>query len=235
MEYLGVLIGCLMTIVIMYFVFGINIRKIKEAGKNKKLDEIVNRFPENKEICENILKSMNNSKTKIKENTDKDNKTSLYVAVSDTIFIANIRDSYTRVQTIAHECLHSIQDRKMLIFNFIYSNVYIFYFIMSAIFIIFRVFHTEWIQIVILMSMGFIYYVVRSYLETDAMTKAKYVAQDYINKYVNENQICTKEEVEEIVNEYEKINKIGIPATNYILFVNCIIKVAIIAVLAIIF
>lgn len=227
MEHLSVLLGCIIVIIILYIAFEVNIKKIKEAGKNKKLDEIANKFPENKEICISILKKLKNENVNIRENDDKENKTSLYIAITNTIFIANIKESYTRIQTIAHECLHSIQNRRLLIFNFIYSNIYLVYFILSILLTIFGVFKNIYLQIIILTFMGFIYYVIRSYLETDAMTKAKYVAEDYMKEYIQQNAVCTKQEINDISNEYDKINKIGIPATNFILATNCIIKVII--------
>ncbi len=83
------------------------------------------------------------------------------------------------------------------------------------------------LQIVILALLSFFYYVVRSFLETDAMTKAPYLAKEYMLDYIAKSPICTKEEVEEIIKQYHKINHLGIPATNYILMVNCIIKIII--------
>lgn len=225
MENVIILIGILIIIGIGYFIFNIQVKEMKKVGKNEKLDKLIAKFPENKEICEAILQKLKNTKVKIKENEDKDNKTSLYIAISDTIFIANIKDTYTRIQTIAHECLHSVQSRKLLLFNFIYSNFYILYFILSLILTIFGVFKDTKLQIVILSILGFFYYVIRSYLETDAMTKAKYVAKEYMLDYIKLNPITNKEEVEEIVKEYDRINNLGIPATNYILMVNCMSKI----------
>lgn len=225
MEYIIILILLLILIGIGYVIFNIQLKEMKRAGKNKKLDELTSKFPENKEICKSILEKLDNSNVKIKENEDKDNKTSLYIAMSDTIFIANIKDTYTRIQTIAHECLHSMQSRRLLLFNFIYSNIYILYFALSIILTIFGVFKDTKLQIIILTILGFFYYVIRSYLETDAMTKAPYLAKEYMLEYIEKNPICTKEEIEEVSNEYNTINKLGIPATNYILMVNCIIKV----------
>lgn len=227
MEYIIILILLIVVIAIGYFIFNIKLKEIKKAGHNKKLDELASRFPENKQICKEILEKLKNTKVKIKENEDKDNKTSLYVAISDTIFIANIKDTYTRIQTIAHECLHSVQSRKLLLFNFIYSNIYIGYFILSIILTIIGVFKDTKLQIIILSILGFFYYVIRSYLETDAMTKARYLAKEYMMKYIEKNPICKKEEIEDIVKEYDRINKLGIPATNYILMVNCFVKVII--------
>ena len=234
MEYIPVLIICLFVIAIIYWIFDVNMKKIKDEAENKKLDEIVNKFPANEEICKNILKKLGNEKVKVKENEDKENKTSLYIAISDTIFIANIKDTYTRIQTIAHECLHSVQNRKMLLFNFYYSNVYLLYFILSIILTIFGVLKNYNLQIIILTLMGLVYYVVRSYLETDAMTKAKYVAEDYMKEYIDKNKICTEKEIEEMSKQYDRINKIGIPVTNAILFSNTLIKVIIYTVFVII-
>lgn len=225
MEYIIILFLLIIIVGVGYFIFNIQVKELKNAGKNEKLDELAEKFPENKEICKAILEMLNNTKVKIKENEDKDNKTSLYIAISDTIFIANIKDTYTRIQTIAHECLHSVQSKKLLLFNFIYSNIYILYFITSVILTILGIFKDTKLQIIILSLLGFFYYVIRSYLETDAMTKARYLAKDYMLEYIEKNPICKKEEVEEIVKEYDRINNLGIPATNYILMVNCIVKV----------
>lgn len=225
MELIIVLIMLVIVLIIGVFIFEINLKKLKEAGENKKCNEIVSKFPNNKEICEDILEKLDNKKVKIKENNDK--TASLYIAVSDTIFIANISKTYTRIQTIAHECLHSIQSRKLLMFNFVFSNIYILYFILSIVLTIFGVFKNYELQIIILSILGFFYYVIRAYLETDAMTKAKYLAKDYMESYNKKSNNCTKGEIEEVVNEYERINKIGIPATNFILFANCIVKIII--------
>lgn len=227
MEYILILIACLITIVILYFALGVNIRKIKEIGNNKKLNELASKFPENEEICKSILKKLKNEKTKVKQNEDKENKTSLYVAISNTIFIANIKDTYTRIQTIAHECIHSTQSKRMLLFNFYYSNIYLLYFAISIILTIVGVFKNYNLQIVILLLMSTIYYVIRSYLETDAMIKAKYVAEEYIKEYIKENKIISKEEGQDIVEEYERINKIGIPTYNFLLINSNSIRIGV--------
>lgn len=223
MELIIVLIVLVSILIVGAFIFEINIKKLKEAGDNKRCDEIVSKFPNNKEVCEDILEKLNNKKVKIKENNDK--TASLYIAITDTIFIANISKTYTRIQTIAHECLHSVQNRRLLIFNFIFSNMYILYFILSIVLTIFGVFKNYKLQIIILSVLGFFYYVIRAYLETDAMTKAPYLAKEYMIQYVEKNTICNKEKIEEVLNEYNRINKLGIPATNYILFFDCIVKV----------
>lgn len=225
MELVIVLIVLVIILIIGAFIFEVNLKELKEAGNNKKCDDIVSKFPNNKEICEDILEKLDNKKVKIKENNDK--TASLYIAISDTIFIANISKTYTRIQTIAHECLHSVQNRKLLLFNYIYSNFYILYFILSVILTILGILKDTKLQVIILTILGFFYYVIRAYLETDAMTKAPYLAKEYMLQYIEKNPICNKEKIEEVANEYQRINNIGIPATNYILMVNCIVKVII--------
>ena len=83
----------------------------------------------------------------------------------------------------------------------------------------------------ILTIFGFIYYAVRSYLETDAMTKAPYVAKQYIQ----DNKKLSNSEIEEVMSNYIKLNKIGIPMTNFQLAVSVIAKIIIYCIIAIIF
>ena len=89
------------------------------------------------ESLNKILEKLNNTQVNVKE--DENSKTSLYVVIGNTITIANIKDSFTRVQTIAHECIHSIQNKKMLWFNFIYTNLYILYFLLVSLLTIFKI------------------------------------------------------------------------------------------------
>ena len=181
MELIIALVFLLGILIAGYFAFNIRIKEIKESGHNEKFDEITAKFPNNKEICEDVLKILDNTKVKIKEEEASNKKTtSLYVAISDTIFIGNIKDTYTRIQTVCHECLHSIQPRRLLLFNFIYSNIYILYFVTSCILTIVGVFKDTKLQIIILSILSFIYYAVRAYLENDAMIKARFLAKDYM-------------------------------------------------------
>lgn len=234
MEYLVLLIILIVAIATILCIFRFNIKRIKEISKNDEMLEIANKFPNNKDICKDILKMLKNEKVKIKENTNSKDKTSLYIAITDTIFIANINDIYTRIQTIAHECIHSIQSRKMLLFNFIFTNIYALYFYIVLLFTIFRKVNYYNIHIVSLIVMAFIQYVVRSYLETDAMTRAEYLSKKYMEEYNERNKVCTEEEIENITGEYSKVNKIGIPTYNSILFIKSISKPFIYIVISII-
>lgn len=226
MEYLVVIGICIIFLIILKFAWNIkisDIKKIKKVGYDKDLNEITNKLPENKEICQSILRKLNNEKVKIKESEDKENKTSLYIAISDSILIANINDTFTRVQTMAHECLHSIQNRRTLLFNFIYSNIYFIYFLCICILSLLRLNEHGMLHLFVLTILGVIYYVIRSYLEMDAMTKAKPLAKEYIE----EQGILTIEEKNKVLDNYDLINEFGIKLTNYILIINCTIKIII--------
>ena len=131
MEFIIIAIVIIINIIILKYIFSFNKKEIEHIADNKELDELANKYPENIELAKEYLKMLKNEKVTIEEN--KDTGTSLYIAVSDKISIANIRKSYTRIQTIAHECLHSVQDRKLLMFNFIFSNIYLLYFVIICI------------------------------------------------------------------------------------------------------
>ena len=126
MEYIIVLITLIIILIITAIVYNLNPKEVKKMAKRPKLDEIVNKMPDNIEVCKSILKKLNNEDVKIEE--DKNASNCLYIAMTNKILIGNLRNSYTRIQTIAHECLHSIQNKKILKFNFIYSNIYLIYF-----------------------------------------------------------------------------------------------------------
>ena len=193
------------------------------------LDEMVRRFPSNIQICQYILKKIGNNHTKIKE--EKESETSLYLIANDTISIANINNTYTRVQTIAHECLHSIQDKKMLWFNFIYSNIFIISYIAIIICTIFGVIKNGIFWNAVILIMTIVFYFIRSMLEIDAMLKARYLAKEYME----ENKLTSKGNIEIIVKEYDKLNDLGVKATCYLLISGQIVKIIVYSIICIIF
>lgn len=221
MEVLIILLICILSLLMLGIIFKINIKNVKQIGENKELDELTEKYPSNIDICKSILEMLNNKTVKIEEN--KDSNTSLYIAISNKISIANVRGSFTRIQTIAHECLHSIQDRRILLFNFYFSNIYLIYFVIISLLALLGKLPYKMMFLSILIVLGFIYYFTRSYLENDAMIKARFLAKDYMEK----QNISSKEEIEKIVNEFDKLNNIGIRCINYNLFFNTIIKIMI--------
>ena len=118
-----------------------------------------------------------------------------------------MKNNYARIQTIAHECLHSCQDRTMLLFNFIFSNINMIYFFVISILTLVKIINNQMLQIAILMLFTLIKFSVRSFLEIDAMTRSRFLAKEYMEK----KNLCTQDEKKTLLKEYEKINKIGIP------------------------
>lgn len=214
-----------LAIILFKFVFKINFKKAKALQENKELEKITDKFPENIEVAKEMLDMLGNKGVKIEG--AKDTGTSLYIAITNKISIADMKNNYARLQTIAHECLHSCQDRTMLLFNFIFSNINIIYFFVISILTIFKMINNQMLQIAILMLFTLIQFSVRSFLEIDAMTRAKFLAKEYMEK----KNLCTNNEKELVLNEYDKINKIGIPFVVDNLLTSGLIRVLIYTIL----
>ncbi len=228
MEFGIIIIFLICIIVILRILFGSSKKQIEEIAKNETLDELAEKYPSNVEMCKEYLKMLHNETVIVEE--DKNATNSLYIAISNKIMIADVRGSFTRIQTIAHECLHSIQNRKILIFNFIYSNIYILYFIIISILKLFNILPYEMMFLAILIMGGFIYYFVRSYLENDAMIKARFLAKEYME----DKKISSQEEINKIVHHFDKLNDIGIRCVNYTLLLNIVIEILIFCVVCMI-
>lgn len=228
MEIIYFLILIILAIILFKIIFKINIKKMKEKKENKELEEITDKFPQNVEVAKTMLEMLDNNSVKIEE--AKNTETSLYIAVTNKISIADMKKNYARIQTIAHECIHSCQDRRLLLFNFIFSNINIIYFIIISILTILKVISNQNLQIEILMLFTLIEFSVRSFLEIDAMTKAKYLAKEYIEKI----KLCTEEEKNKLLKEYGDINKIGIPFVIDNLLTTALIRVLIYCIISII-
>ena len=224
-----IIIIAVIAIITIFFMMKTNVKELEKIALEKELNSIAEKFPDNTEICKSILKKLENETTKIEEN--KKSEATLYIAIQDKISIGNTHKSFTRIQTMAHECLHSIQDRKMLIFNFIYSNIYLLYFVIICILIILKKLDNVMLYSNIFLILSFIYYVVRVFLENDAMIKAQYIAKDYMQK----QDVVTEEEVNKIFEGFQNLNKGLIKGTNCNLFTGIMIKLVIFNVLSLIF
>lgn len=228
MEYIIIILISIISVLFLKQIFNIKISNLKNYKDSKELTDISNKFPENIELTKEILKKLNNENVTIKENLD--SETSLYIALTNTISISSKKNTCARIQTIAHECIHSIQSRVTHIANFIISNIYIFYFFIISILTLLNIIENPLLYLAILVILGFIQFTIRAYLEIDAMTKAKYLAKEYME----EKGIITKEEINSLCDEYEKINKMGIPFYVWNLFTNNTVKIIIYAIIAVI-
>ena len=210
-------------LIILKIVFKINIKNLLKFKnkQEKELDTITKKLPNNKEMCREILKQLNNdSNVSIKE--DNNSNDCLYMIFNNSILLGNFRADFIRVQTIAHECIHSVQNKRLLWFNYIFSNLYILFFYVVCILAIFHKLSNLSLVTNILIILSFIQFSVRSYLETQAMTKAREVAKEYLEENNVPNQ-----EIKQLVSEYDKVNKIGIPFTNYQLLFKNVIRIII--------
>lgn len=229
MEFIIIGIITLIVTVVLAYVFDYDRKELKHIGEDEELDKLAETYPSNMEMCKEYLKKLKNENVKIEENEGAE--ASLYIAVTDKILIANIQKSYTRIQTIAHECLHSIQSRKLLLFNFVFSNIYIIYFIATSILLIFKLLPYKMMFLTIFLILSMIYYTVRIYLENDAMIKARYLAKEYME----EKKISSLEEIKKLVEGFDKINSVGIKCINYHFFMEIMIKTFVLAILCLLF
>ena len=221
MEYFIIIIFLITLVMILKFLFGYNKKQIEEIAKNQELDDIAKKYPNNIDMCKEYLHMLNNETVTVEE--DKTANSSLYIAISNKILIADVKESFTRIQTIAHECLHSIQDRKILLFNFIYSNIYMLYFLVISILKLCNILPYEMVFLVILILGGFVYYFIRSYLEDDAMIKARFLAKEYMES----KKISSQEEIDKIIKQFDKLNYLGIKSVNYTLSLTIMIEIII--------
>ena len=129
-----IIVISIIAILVIHFMMKINVKEIEKIALDENLNKITEKYPDNTQICKDILKKLKNENVKIEE--DINSNSTLYIAIQNKISIGNTHNSFTRIQTMAHECLHSVQDRKMLIFNFIYSNIYILYYLVTLILLI---------------------------------------------------------------------------------------------------
>lgn len=210
MESLIIFILVVITIIILKLILGSNKKIILQIANNEKLNNIVQKLPDNINICKDILKKLKNEKVKIEE---QENTNCFYFIATDKIILNKDKKYFTRVQTIAHECIHSTQNKKILWFNYIFANLLNIFWLAITILTITGVITQYALFSTIILISIIIFYVIRSYLEIEAMTKAKYIAKEYLE----ENKV---KETKEIVEEYEKLNDVGIKYTCYKLIIS---------------
>lgn len=219
MEFIIIGIVSLILLGILKLIFGYKQKELESIGIDEELDELAKKYPSNIDICKAYLKKLNNENVQIEQNNNAEN--SLYIVATNKIMIADIQKSYTRIQTIAHECLHSIQDKKMLWFNFIFSNIYILYFLVICILALFKFLPYKMLFLSILMILGLVYLAVRTYLENDVMIKARFLAKEYME----ELKISSRKEIDKLLSGFDKINNLGIKCANYYLFMDVMTKI----------
>lgn len=231
-EIIILLITAITVLVILAIVLKFNfgsIKLIKSVGEDKKLNEITNALPENEQICKDILKMLHNEEVNVKVGNE-NSQASLYIVATNSILIANIKNTFTRVQTIAHECIHSVQDKRVLWFNFVFSNIYLIYFACITVLALFNKLPEVNFFAIILAMMSMLLYFIRSYLETDAMIKARYLAKEYMDM---NKDLVGEDNIRIVVENYDKLNNIGVKFYNLKLIFDYMVRVIIFCLVAI--
>ena len=177
-----------------------------------------------------MLEMLENTDVKVINNPDENSQTSLYTIFNNKISIANTKGSHARIQTVAHECMHSTQSKRLLWSNFIISNICIIYFVIISILTIFRIVENTSICMYILIFILVIKYIIRSFLEIDAMTKSTYLAR----KYLESTNEFSEDELIKLISSYKEINKIGIPIINFALVISTLLKIIIYSIISLI-
>ena len=213
---------CFIILIILIFAFDIKIseiKNIKEEGQNTENLKILEDLPSNEIVAKEVLKSIN-SDAKIEINNN--SSTSLYLIMQNKIVIGNVGNIFTRVQTVIHECIHSVQNKKIQKANFIISNISNIYFLIEIILIIFKITdeNINKILLEITIAIEFVVFSIRSFLELDAMIRAEYETEKYLN-----NKTKNKEK---IMQKYKKLNKVGIKLYNFSLILKSLIKIFIV-------
>ncbi len=219
MEYWIICFLIIGMIVVLYSVVQVKLKQIKKRGENKELNQLTDAYPDNIQIAKSMLNKLGNQTVQIEEN--KQAEASFYFVATNRIILSNQKNLFTRIQTIAHECIHSTQSKPMLWFNFLYSNFLNLYFVLLLLFTLFGMIQNGLFQIVLLLVFTFAQYFVRSFLEIDAMTRARYVAADYME----EEKSCTKEDRQKVLQEYDELNRLGIKTVCLELFCSGMLKV----------
>ena len=176
MEPIVVIAFILASTVLLKIAFSIDTKEVEPLKENKDLEILTNKLPENTQIAKEMLEILGNQTVKVE--VSKNSKTSLYIAITNKISIADIKNNYARIQTIAHECLHSVQDRRLLLFNFIFSNIIILYWLTISILTAIHVITNIAIPVFVLLLMATIKLAIRGFLETDAIIKSKYLSKE---------------------------------------------------------
>lgn len=218
---ISVIIVCTVILILLKIFLNINFKEIKklEVRSSEELEELSKKFPTDEKICKDILNKLDNKDVKIK--IESEYNSCLYTVFNNTITIGKFQQNYIKLQTLAHECIHACQSKRMLWSNFIFSNIYLIYFVVILILAFFNKLPYTNIHTILLIFLSIIQYIIRFSLENEAMIKAKFIAKEYIE----ENEMLNTDEENKLLEEYDKINDIGIPFMNYYTISMNIIKI----------
>lgn len=215
------LIFIVFLIASMFFVI-INIRNIKEIEKeasDEKYDKIISALPDNEKVCKEMQQIINKQcEIQLDENT----KSSAYIFFLNKIILSNnemSKNSFSRILFIAHECIHSIQDKKFHIANFILKNTLNLFTLTLIILLFMKKISSEILLIYFLIA--FISFCVNMILEADAIYRSLLLSKDYLEKH-NKEEVSKK--YEEMISK--TINAIYFKYASFSIYIICIMSIS---------
>lgn len=187
------MIYLLSTIFVVMFFYAVYKEKIdeKEMSFDEELSPVISKLPENKIVCEEMLKEIN-SQVIVEYNTYQEAKGSFYNHRKNKIVIRKNKDlgDISRIVHIAHECVHTTQKRSFLKMNYIFSNIQIIYFFLLIIFRFFDISNDIielllFIQLILVLMTFF----VKVVIESDACYRSLKVAENYLIGKMSESKL----------------------------------------------
>lgn len=171
-------------------------------GKNMKISEKdliqIKVIEDNISVCKEMLHLLKNNHTNVEYNKDEKSNLSYYNHTKDVIILKNDNKSGSRITQIAHECIHTTQEKSYLKANKFFSNLQMLYFIIALI-SMFYIETTELllISIQLLILLGTLF--VKVVIEGDASYRSVKLAEEYLESKIN------KEEKEQYIKESSKL------------------------------
>lgn len=190
MYYILVLSSILCTAILFWICYK------KTNGNEVIYDEtispIVEKLGDNQVITTSVLQQLDSYTTSVEKNKEENEKTSFYNVNSDKIVIKNTKDlkDCSRLIQICHECVHSIQDKRILKLHFVFSNINILYFLGTFLYFFYD--KRESVRLTLLLIQIFIFvitFMLKVITESDATYRAPKVAYDFLKDKVDEKSL----------------------------------------------
>lgn len=180
--YYILLLSSVLCAAILFFICYKKIDKT-EVIYDDNVSPVVEKLGDNETITNIVLQRVNNYTTKVEKNKDKNQKISFYNVNNDKIVIketTDLKDCSRFIQS-CHECVHSIQDKRILKLHFIFSNINILYFLGTFLYFFYD--KSESVRLALLLIQIFIFiitFVLKVITESDATYRATIVASDVL-------------------------------------------------------
>lgn len=159
---------------------------------DEKISPVLEKMGNNQEITNLVLQHLSNYTTKVEKNKEKNEKISYYNVNNDKIIIKDTEDlkDCTRLIHVSHECIHSIQSKKMLKLHYIFSNINILYFLATFIYFFYN--KNSDIRLALLfvqMAIFLTTFVLKIITESDASYRAPEVAIEFMTDKVDKDTL----------------------------------------------